>query len=359
MGLSGIAAQVRIIIKWALIGLGGLVFIWVLFISLRALYRVLLPSKEDIPTIAFGRLPTPTKPNASLSKVEVDLDTPDGSLPSFPKLLEVYPIPQPTGKLNSLEIATEKARSLGVNGTPKPLSPTLYQWQDAKSPNRTVAIDIVSGNYNYKYDWVADQKVIAKTFTETVETEAKSLAKGFFSRDFKGANDLEKGEVRSNYVNISSSSISRVSSASEANAVEVNLFREKLSKKYDIVGFDPTKSLVNTLVTPKVGDQQILAANFIHWIVDFKSASTYPLRSSAQAYQDLKAGKAYIVAGKIANLDRIKIVDLKLYYLETEKYSLYLQPVYVFTGNSFAGKAKTAFTAYLPAVADSQLKAGP
>jgi len=358
MSLFEISAEVRIIIKGILIGIAVVTLLWLTFLGGRALYRALQPPKPLLPGVGFGKLPTPVVSNANLSAVAVELDNPGGTLPSFPAQLEVYPIPEPVGKVNSLDLAAQKASQLGVAGGSKQLSPTSYRWQDPKLPAESVTIDIITGNYVYKYDWLIDPSAIAKTFSRPVEEAAKTQARGFFNQGFESGNDIKKGEATATYIKLSGKNATKVSSPSEANALEVNVFREKVKGTYDITSFNPSKSLINAIVVAE-GNKKVLLGNFTHWLVDFNAGSTYPLRSASEAFADLKASKAYIVSGKIDNLDTIKVIDIRLAYLETETYSAYLQPIYIISADAFAGRQKASFVAYLPAVSETYLTSQP
>jgi hypothetical protein len=355
MSLFEISAEVRVIIKWVLIGIAGLFVAWILFISLRALIVSLTTNKEILPSTSFGKLPLPLQPNANLSKIQFDLDTGSGSLPSNPALLSVYPIPEPAGKLNSLDLAQNRVQSLGVIGKPKSISPTLYQFQDIRTPAKSITIDIVTGNFTYTFDWIADPSAVKKTFDAPVDAAAKSIATSFANSAVVGTNDLEKGETKTTYVKIAGAERTKVSSPSEANAVEVQIYRAKIDEVYRIVSTDPTKSLINALVVPENADKQVLQVNFTHWLIDFEQDSTYPLRSTNQAFEDLKKNKANVVVGKLDGVDRIRITNVELAYLETERYIPYLQPVYIFSGDAFAGRGKSNFVAYVPAISEDWL----
>ncbi|MDP2671731.1 MAG: hypothetical protein Q8P13_04735 [bacterium] len=359
MNLSQTAIEARLIIRWALIAIGGIIFLWFVFITTRAIVRALLPKEPVLPTVAFGRLPTPLATNGAISGASIEIDTPDGSLPSFPSMVKVYAIPQPSGKINSLDIASKRAGQYGINGNPKALSSTLYRWQDKERPALTITIDIVTGNFNYKYDWVADPKVLPKSFDKDELLAAGPRAQTFLGQGFSGFNDFKDGEVKSSYVHISGSERSTVSSPSEANAVEVDVFRKKLESKYSVVSFHPTQSLMRVLVVPDVPNNSsvdILQASFTHWAVDFDNGSTYPLKTSSQAFDELRTNRAYIVSGKLQGLARVKVTDVQLSYLETENYSSYLQPIFVFKGQAQSGKTKADFIAYVPAVSSDWLR---
>lgn len=355
MSLFEISAEVRVIIKWVLIGIAGLFVAWLLFISIRALIVALTTSKEELPTTSFGKLPFPLQPNANLSNINFDLDTGSPTLPANPPLLKVYPIPEPEGKINSLDLAQAKVQNLGISGKGKALSPTLYQFQDTNTPAESVTIDIITGNFTYTFDWIADPTAIRKNFEKPVNISAENIARAFTSNAIEGKNDLEKGEAKISYIKLSGKERVKVSSPSEANAVEVQVFREKLDKQYRVITTDPNKSLVNALVVPENGDKQVLQVNFTHWLVDFDKGSTYPLRSTTQAFDDLQKNKGNIVIGRLDGVDRIRIAEIELAYLETERFTPYLQPIYIFKGDAFAGRSKSDFVAYVPAVREDWL----
>ena len=74
---------------------------------------------------------------------------------------------------------------------------------------------------------------------------------------------------------------------------------------------------------------------------------TYPLRSSEQAFADLKGGKGLLISAAQPN-GEIKIKKVFLAYYDPDIYQEYMQPVYVFLGEN-------KFVAYVPAVTDEYL----
>ncbi|MBU1117987.1 hypothetical protein KKD37_03425, partial [Patescibacteria group bacterium] len=89
--------------------------------------------------------------------------------------------------------------------------------------------------------------------------------------------------------------------------------------------------------------------NYKHVDVDTSaaSASTYPIKTSEEAFSDLKSGD-YWPASDIAK-DSVVIRKIYLAYFEPVNLTQFLQPVYVFEGDG-------GFVAYVRAITDKYAK---
>ena len=73
----------------------------------------------------------------------------------------------------------------------------------------------------------------------------------------------------------------------------------------------------------------------------------YPLRSTDQAFEDLKGGKGIVISSSQPD-GEVKIKKVFLAYYDPDTYQEYMQPVYVFLGEN-------KFVAYVTAVTDEYL----
>ena len=88
--------------------------------------------------------------------------------------------------------------------------------------------------------------------------------------------------------------------------------------------------------------KKLVEATLDHYPVEYESVETYPIISSAEAWEILEAGKGF-VAYIDAGVTQAVVRKVFLAYYDSETPQHYLQPIYVFQGdNNFYG--------YVPAI---------
>ena len=107
--------------------------------------------------------------------------------------------------------------------------------------------------------------------------------------------------------------------------------------KTSLVWSEASKSASN------IEDYSII--NFFFWPVDQTTFSTYPIKKTDAALADLKNGKGVIV--KQPKENNISITSVYLGYFESENYTPYLQPIYVFEGPNFVAYDSAITSDYL------------
>ena len=86
--------------------------------------------------------------------------------------------------------------------------------------------------------------------------------------------------------------------------------------------------------------KNLLKLDFTFWPVDQTSFATYPLKTAAQTFAELQNGQGTVI--EESPTSAVSITDLTIGYFESNEYTPYLQPVFIFTGPNF--------TAYVPAI---------
>ena len=152
---------------------------------------------------------------------------------------------------------------------------------------------------------------------------------------------------KTSYWKIAEGRMTSVSALSEANAVKIEFFREKLDGKWEIIAPQNNQASVSILVSgSEISDKKIIEANFKYANIDRESFSTYPIKKNSEAIADLKAGN-YWPASDVS-LENVIIRDIELAYYEPVTLTQYLQPIYVFKGDN-------NFIAYVPAISDKYI----
>jgi len=350
MNLSDISLNFKKVIKYLAIGLVILALLWLLWLLLTFLFGLLIPKKTG-PNLAFGKLPPPFTSNYLPNPVPTYiLDTPGGSFPETPPLLTVYKVPNVEGKFTSLETAKKIASENGLDATPTKISESEWAFTSKKLAARNLRYNIVTGNFTYTYDWVADPSSLVGIF-KTNDIEISEKAKGFL-RNFRALRtDLKNGSTRITFWKLAGDTRNQVSSYSDANAILVEIFRDKIKNKYEIVEGNPNKASINVLISPNQrSEKKLLELNYVYWYYDESKPGTYPPKPPSQAYKELTGGKAFVVVGNGEAFEEITIGKVKLAYLNPLTEVHYFQPIYVFEGDGLVKGVRKPFIAYVSAI---------
>jgi hypothetical protein len=170
-------------------------------------------------------------------------------------------------------------------------------------------------------------------------TQSINDAKEILSALNSFPSDIDQTKTQTQLLSINNGSLTQATSLSSAQIIKV-LFYQQNVNNLPIYYEQPDSSNINILVGPQ---DKILEVNYVHQNITDQSA-TYPLKTTDQAFEDLKQGYAYIASYQ-GNSSNISINDVQLgYYVEGQPQA-YLMPVMVFLGND-------NFVAYVPAVTD-------
>ena len=282
-------------------------------------YLASLPPPEEKPDIKFGILPPPDfiPAKVSSSNFAYQVATETGGLPDFGKLTKVYFIPKAT----STFLAEDKAKALAAKfniNTPPEASPE-GQFKFSKE-SRTLQIDLDTGNFTY---------FAGSTPSGKASGEEAELIANF--RELLTQIGIIKPELQD----------------SPAKLVEgrIMIWPKDIDKK-PIVTARFKQSLVKGVASQSANiANHYSSLDFTFWPVDETTFSTYPIKNGTLALEDLKKGKGTVVIEP--KTAQVSITSVYIGYFESETYSPYLQPVFVFEGPNFVS--------YVPAITDEYI----
>lgn len=296
-------------------------------------YLAHLPPVEEKPDTKFGLLPPPDFPQAqvSTSNFSYSLDTVTGGLPKvgtdsgFEKILKVYFVVKSFASLLSADRSNALAEKFGISSPAEILSDTKYRFRDKV---KTFNVDLDSGNFTYSNDATISAK-------ETVDDDNKLVL------DFEGIlgslgvlkEDLKNGQTRVTLLRAGGGGFIPTELRSEANAARISLWPAQIDKK-PIFTPDFDESLVNAVVVKGAGNiENYLSLEFSYYPIDTTTFATYPIKSSEEAFDDLKSGKGVVIVEPLKS--KVSITSVNMGYFLGQFYSPYLQPVFVFEGPHF------------------------
>lgn len=341
--LTETAYWTRRMVKYGTIGLLGLILLKGALSAAIAYWRKLHPLPPPPPTVAFGKLPKIEfpEPRFKEEKLTYRLETVAGRTPDLGDRTKVYFIPIKKPSLLALDRAKTQAIKMGFPSDGKKISETIYQWQKEDSYLTTLEMDIVNYNFTMRKNWQEDQTLLAEKMLP-IKEQAIIEAKNFLRTNGLLNKNLEEGEGEVTFLRFIPPDLIPVMSLSEADFLKVNLFSSNLDN-LPLLPPNPKEALVSLLFSgSRKRERRILEGNYTHFPVAFETFATYPLKTSTQAWEELKGGKGYL-----ANLKKdekeIVIRKISLAYFENSLPQNYLMPIYVFEGEG-------EFVAYVSAI---------
>ena len=262
---------------------------------------------------------------------EYSIETSDGTLGKFTTVARVYPIERPVETLTSLTRAKGKAQSLGFDGDPSKISSNVFRW---RQEGRSLDMDVQNDNFMIRTD-----SDILNSYSSLSEKNALDFSLSFLKKLSTPAGDFtsENAQVKY-YIPVEGGDLMETSSKGDAKTSIVS-FRRSVLDVYNVdtpvVEEDDLRFLVSIGSSSGPTRDSIASdVNFYYWKINTADFGIYPIKSVAQALEELKAGKANIVK-KISSTTKIDIGKISLEYFLNKNLQEYLQPVYVFEGEGF------------------------
>ncbi len=308
----------------------------------HAYYLAHLPPVEEKPDTKFGLLPPLDFPPSAVasSNFSYSIDTSTGNLPKvgkdpgFEKLVKVYFVTKTFATLLSAEKSQNLAEKFNIKTVPQVLSETKYLFKDN---NKTLTVDLDSGNFSFTKEATISAKESLDDDNKLISDFETNLQRlGVFKEEFKN------GRTRVLLLKNDSGKFTPTELRAEAAAAVISLWPSNIDGK---AIFTPqfNISLINSLVYKSADSlQNYLSLNFTYYPIDTSTFATYPIKTTEEAFEDLKRGKGIVVIEPTKA--QVSITSVYLAYFLPENYNPYLQPIFVFEGPHFA--------AYAPALSE-------
>jgi hypothetical protein len=297
----------------------------------------------------FSKIKPPIIPQASnTSKYTFVLDTLDGTpnVENATSAATVYFLPKEAASFGSLPKASLMAKEVGFNTeiTKPKVVDNIATFDDGK--NKLI---VEMTNFNFNYDFVLTKEDVNLDSSRVPsDNELISQASNYLSRISRYPTDLSKGTKNVIYLNYNSDSnqVATLDSSEGANMAEIDFYRPDIdpypivtstyynSSNYVLFGFTPAGS-------------KIIRSQVKFFEKSEDQTGKYPVRTAADAWQDVLKGKAMVVS-TTKDSGEITVKKVFLAYYDPDIYQEYLQPVYVFLGDD-------KFVAYVPAVSPDYL----
>jgi len=325
----------------------GVVLLMVGRISLQAFTAYWIathPPAPPPPEMGFGLLPAIDFPDEDELTLPINyqLETETGTLPELGDRAYVYFMPQKAASLLDADNAIQIARKYGFTNNPESIDPRTYRFRKQSPLQSVLELNIVNNNFVYKTDYLSRPELILDVEIP-VEFEAVNQVRGFLNTTQLLPSDVASSSGKVKFLKAIAGELTEAVSPSDADFVQVDINRSPLEDKFSVFTADAETGSIHAILSGQGGNASIVHFEFQYFPVDYLTRSTYPLRSTSEAWQLLQSGEGYVARPASRNTDLAVIRKVALGYYESFMYQEYLQPIYIFFGDD-------DFVAYVPAL---------
>ena len=343
--LANTTEKLRSVLKISAIVLGA-AFLLYLFVSGGVIIKnIFFPPPPDTPLQEFGELPEMVFKEKASAAIDYQLNTVSGELPTnLPNKMFVYKIEKPRPDLLALQNSRKIANAADFKQGETKVSDSIYQWANP-AVNSLLQYNLNTKDFQIKSNLVTVESLLNSASIPD-EDRIKQYVGELLNKFDVDRNDLYYNENSFKYYSLSGGNLTQVDNIFNAKVIRVSLFNKNIENELGEFGFvypDPNTPLVSLVVAfPSSGRMITIEAKVFNKVITEES-SDYPIKSPAEAFDELKQGKGYLYNPNDSG--SVQITDVYLAYYLDESTEEYAQPVYVFEG--------TTARAYVPAVKSS------
>jgi hypothetical protein len=343
LSLAEATRDTRLIAKFGAIAGIALFFLFLSFRLVVFIYGIINPPVVTPPEMKFGELISNLPPQVSKPSYTYQIGTITGNLPQAPDRLRVYRVLKSDPDLLALQKAREAVRLQGYFMIETMITTNEYKWNNISGGS------LIYNILNKNFEFTSGMGLEKQDFILPAEKSITSNVLKYI-QDLNGSIvGIDQENVKMKYLQFNGTDL--IPETDTGNAYMVQVDFQQIPVKVDPFPFttDKTETIESLpiyyestertnqsfLVKAGGGRQQLqfVNGNYKNYIIDTTTHSTYPLKTSEQAFEDLQNGNAYILS---TNPDsKIIIAEVKLGYFIPESSPEYIMPIFIFTGKDF------------------------
>jgi hypothetical protein len=341
--LTETAYYARRAINWTILGIIAYIILRIFWSIFVVFWIAIFPARPPPPNHAFGKLPAISFPQQATpsSQITYQLETIQGSVPAASSSAAVYFMPKAAPNLLALTTTQDFASKLQFNPAPIQESKNIYRFDDTEFPLRKLRYDIVSSNFIVRYAFESDMSVFVEKNLPSAGQAKQETANMLQSYNLY-PNDVKGGQVILAYLRLQGNRLVPTTSLSEADAVSVEYFKKPVGDMPIVTPYPDEAPISIILSGSNNAKKRMIQFAYTYWPIDYQTYATYALKTSTQAWNELKEGKGY-TARYPTNTSSVVVRNVSLAYYDSFDPQTYLQPIFVFQGDN-------GFLGYVPAV---------
>lgn len=338
-------------VKWSAI-IGGTGFtIYMLFTIGNFFYGVFYPPPPILPDVKFGKLiPLPFPESTIKESFNYSIDTLTGELPQFADRVKVYKIVQNKISLFNVQNSREKAAAIGfreeINNQFRELEITTskYQWQVVSNNLlRTLIMDTNTYDFKLSSAYRTYAGINNMTSTRSVEN-AKVMVNTLLNKMEYSTEDIDETKTKVRLLQLKNGVLIPADSLDTTQIMRVDFFQKDVDEIPIYYNEHPFSALYFFTLASGSNEDSVLEGSYMHQRLS-EEVGEYPIKTAAEAFEELKAGRAFISNYYGTSLS-IPITDVRLGYYIGNTRQEYIVPIIVF-------QSKDNFFAFVSAIKDS------
>ena len=254
--------------------------------------KVVKPPPPPPPTVSFGKLPALTFPEKLHPELTLRLETPTGGTPNLGDKATVYLMPTFRSSFMALDQAKQTAKKMNFPTLPKEITERRYRWESEEFLPSVLEMDIINGSFSLKRNWQADPTILSdKQLSGKEQTTVQ--AKNFLRQIGLLSDELNQARAEITYLTFSAGQYQKAISLSEADFVQVDLFRADIEDR-QVLTPDPEKGIVRIIFSgSRETEKQIIQAEYNYFPVDLEQSATYPIKTASQGWRELQTRQGF------------------------------------------------------------------
>ncbi len=306
-----------------------------------AYWKATHPEPPPPPTAGFGLLPKIEFPPSATAPQAYKLEMPPAKLKPPADRAFVFFQPSKRASLLAVDKAKEQAQTLGFILEPDRISSETYRWRKTLPIPAILDYNIVTGTFLQRLDWQSDPAFLQGSRLPN-EDQAIQLTRQTLSSVGLLQKDIATSSAKVTYLKATGSTYTNTVSLSEADFLQVDIFRLPINGQHAVVSDRPSKGIVRAILSGNPNKAlQLVTLEYNYLPVNYQTVHTYYIITPQTAYQLLSQGKGYLAVSE--GVSTAVIRNISLGYFDSSKQQQYLQPIYILEGDG-------GFVGYVPAV---------
>ncbi|HSW89302.1 MAG TPA: hypothetical protein VLH19_00315 [Patescibacteria group bacterium] len=330
--LTQVASFMRKFIAIAGVTLAVMIVGRVFLESAVGYWKATHPAPPPPPTAVFGLLPRLKFPTSVGTATSLKLEIPPSRLRPVSDRATVYFIRSKRPSLLALDKAKEQAATLGFLFEPDRIDTQTYRWRRTQPLTSVLDYDIITGMFTMSLDWQSDPNFLQNSKLP-IEDEAILNVRSSLSTAGLLEKDIATGSAQVSYLKSSGGTYEPTVSFSEADFLQIDLYRTPVNGQYQVVTEEPGHGTIRAIITGSSDKSNFFAKLEYYYLpIEYGISATYPIITPTRAFQLLSEGSGYTAAMPTTGKDVI-VRNINLAYYDSKAEQQYLQPVYVLTGD--------------------------
>lgn len=349
--------------------LAGLFFaLFIIYIGISGIgffRKVFFPTPPPPFEMKFGRLPALSYSITGPVPTEYTINTVSGLLPSIgTDRLMVYKTIKFQPNLLALQTVRRKMNAIGFSSPETAISDVEYKWSNGA---KTISYNILTNNFDLASNYIENASAIPLGGMPLNPTDYFNQVGDFLENKLSlDISDLNIQSSLLTYYSIANGSLVKVEKSTDAQVARVDVFQNSIPVASPFYFTEKSTGLTDTDIIKEMriyypipnsstmyfvfapgsdNNASLVEARYYHQYIDLASKTTYPVKTTAQAFEDLKNGRGIITNNSQNTIINITSVSLG-YFLEPNQD--YVYPIYIFS----SGKT---FTGYVVALANPSI----